>query len=418
MLKTLSLLPPRSFFEPSPGQDDRDAAWNSLATDVPNTLNPDYVMMSGRIYKKPEFVANYDMSPHDKAIYQQKQAAIAAFSRDDNSTTPINYDQLVGLQQQTALKNFMDGRNAAEAVSPKDREAKVILLQQLGEITALAQDMYDNGINLVDQSLSDKAQEFYKTLSQLKAPNTANMSLLPLAGERSYVNSRVSLVLDQILKDSSSIVSADDLRQYLDANPDLLKIIKSPTRPVAPAKPIMPGDPATEAASPDPAAAAEEESVDPAVLAREEEDNKFLTDSRLVINENQKAVNFLRKSYLVPSEDPKVGDLIERVDPTTGEITYGLLLKNKTSGTWQMAFRDRTNGSFTYKSLGNLENKKIYHIEQLAVKTSPSKNEIPFMDVLKNDRLYTIKTSRNFTPFESRLDSVRNDLMNLYNTHK
>ena len=415
MLKTLSLLPPRSFFEPSPGQDDRDAAWNSLATNVPNDLNPDYVMMSGRIYKKPEFVANYYMSAHDKAIYEQKQAAIAAFSRDDNSTTPINYDQLVGLQQQTALKNFMDGRNAAEAVSPKDREAKVILLQQLGEITGLAQDMYDNGINLVDQSLSDKAQDFYKTLSQLKAPNTSNMSLLPLAGERSYVNSRVSLVLDQILKDSSSIVSGDELKQYLDANPDLLKIIKSPTRPVAPAKPITPGDPTAEATSPDPAAV-EEELVDPVILAREEEDNKFLTDNRIVISENQKAVNFLRKSYLVPTEEPQAGDLIERVDPN-GEISYGILSKNKTSGAWQMGFRDRSNGSFTYKALGNIDNKNIYHLEQLG-KASPGKDDIPFMDVLRNDQLYTIKSSRNFIPFQSRLDFVRRDLTSLYNIHK
>lgn len=413
MLKTLSLLPPRSFFETSSGADDRDAAWNSLATDVPNTLNPEYVMLSGRIYKKPAFAANDDMSARDKAIYQQKQAAIEAFSRNDNSTTQISYDQLVGLQQQTAIKNFMDGKNAAEAIKPKDRENKVILLQQLGEITALAQDMYDNGINLVDQGLSDKTQEFYKTLSQLKAPNTANMSLMPLAADRTYTNSRVALVLDQMLKDSSNIVSADELKQYLDNNPDLLKLIKSANvRPVAPAKPITPVDPAAVAEESDPAAA---EEIDPAVLAIEEEDNKFLTDTQIAISGNQKAINFLKKSYLVPTENPEQGDLIERVDPN-GDVSYGILSKNKTSGSWQMGFRDRTNGSFTYKALGNIDNKNIYHIEQPG-KAGPAVEDIRFMDVLKNDQLYTIKSSRNFIPLENRLDFVRKDLMNLYNTH-
>jgi hypothetical protein len=435
------LMPPRSFFELYPGADEEDAAWNSLATNVPNSLNPEYVMMSGRIYKRPEFVANEQMSAHDKAIYQQKQDAIDKFSREDNSTTPINYDQLVNLQQQSAVKNFIDGRNAAEKVTPKDREAKVLLLQQLGAITAIAQDMYKNGNNLVDSSLSDMTKEFYRTLYQLQAPNTANSSLLPMAAERNYTNSRIAVVLDQLLKDSSGIVSSDELYQYLRDNPDLVKIIRNAgVRPVAPAIPVTsPADPAAPvdpAATVDPAdpaatpatpvlpeeedpAAAKPEDEEPEIdnSAKEIADTKFFTDNNLKISTNHKAINFLKNSYLVKSDTPQVGDLVEWQDPKSGQVSYGILSRKSTTLEWQAGFRTRENQSFAYKPIGNIDNKNVFHLVNPG-KAQPVKGATPFMEVLSNDNLYTLKSSRNYMPLENRVDLVRKDLENLYNFHR
>ena len=63
MLKFLNILP--YGYERVSERDNNDAAWSSLDTNVPNSLNPAYVVMNGKIYKKP----NYSKEPLNEKEY-------------------------------------------------------------------------------------------------------------------------------------------------------------------------------------------------------------------------------------------------------------------------------------------------------------------------------------------------------------
>ena len=128
MLKFLNILP--YGYEGVSKRDNNDSKWNSLDTTIPNALNPAYSVMNGRIYKKATYEDN--TTPEEK--YRQK--AIAAFSDTNasNNAVNVNYSQLVDLQKQSALKNFVENRGKSEKSTPEEQKDRVLLGDQFRKI--------------------------------------------------------------------------------------------------------------------------------------------------------------------------------------------------------------------------------------------------------------------------------------------
>ena len=203
MLKFLNILP--YGYERVIKRDNDDARWNSLAINEPNSLNPAYVVMNEKIYKK----ATYQDDTTAEEI--AKANAIQAFSDANaaNNAVNINYNQLVDLQKQSALKNFIENRNKTETLTSEEQKDKVLLTDKFRKIIEYTKDLQNKGIDLVDSPLNDDIREYYNILSRLKAPT--NNPLVGLNKNRDYTNMNIYDNIESMASNSIGVLSNKDI---------------------------------------------------------------------------------------------------------------------------------------------------------------------------------------------------------------
>ena len=203
MLKILNILP-YGYYGVSK-RDNDDAKWNSLDTNVPNALNPAYAVMNGRIYKKP----NYEDDTTAEEKYKQK--AVAAFSdaNASNNAVNINYSQLVDLQKQSALKNFVENRSKIDKSTPEEQKDKILLGDQFRKIINYTKELQGRNIELVDAGLNNEIREYYNILSRLKAPS--NNPLVGLNKNRDYTNMNIYDNIESMASNSTGVFSTKDI---------------------------------------------------------------------------------------------------------------------------------------------------------------------------------------------------------------
>ena len=203
MLKILNILP-YGYYGVSK-RDNDDAKWNSLDTNVPNALNPAYAVMNGRIYKKP----NYEDDTTAEEKYRQK--AVAAFSDANaaNNAVNINYSQLVDLQKQSALKNFVENRSKIDKSTPEEQKDKILLGDQFRKIIDYTKELQGRNIELVDAGLNNEIREYYNILSRLKAPT--NNPLVGLNKNRDYTNMNIYDNIESMASNSTGVFSTKDI---------------------------------------------------------------------------------------------------------------------------------------------------------------------------------------------------------------
>ncbi len=203
MLKILNILP-YGYYGVNK-RDNNDAKWNSLDTNVPNALNPAYAVMNGRIYKKP----NYEDDTTAEERYKQK--AIAAFSDANaaNNAVNINYNQLVDLQKQSALKNFVENRSKIDKSTPEEQKDKILLSDQFRKIIDYTKELQGRNIELVDAGLNNEIREYYNILSRLKAPT--NNPLVGLNKNRDYTNMNIYDNIESMASNSTGVFSTKDI---------------------------------------------------------------------------------------------------------------------------------------------------------------------------------------------------------------
>jgi hypothetical protein len=203
MLKFLNILP--YGYERVSKRDNDDARWNILAINEPNALNPAYVIMNEKIYKKATY--EDDTTAEEKA----KAQAIQAFSDANavNNAVNINYNQLVDLQKQSALKNFVENRGRTEKLTTEEQKDKVLLTDQFRKIINYTKDLQNKGIDLVDGTLNDDIREYYNILSRLKAP--VNNPLVGLNKNRDYTNMNIYDNIESMASNSTGVFSSKDI---------------------------------------------------------------------------------------------------------------------------------------------------------------------------------------------------------------
>ena len=203
MLKFLNILP--YGYERVTRRDNDDARWNSLAINEPNALNPAYVVMNEKIYKKATY--QDDTTAEERA----KANAIQAFSDANaaNNAVNINYNQLVDLQKQSALKNFIENRNKTETLTSEEQKDKVLLTDQFRKIIEYTKDLQNKGIDLVDSPLNDDIREYYNILSRLKAPT--NNPLVGLNKNRDYTNMNIYDNIESMASNSIGVLNSKDI---------------------------------------------------------------------------------------------------------------------------------------------------------------------------------------------------------------
>lgn len=203
MLKFLNILP--YGYERVSKRDNDDARWNSLAINEPNALNPAYVVMNRKIYKKATY--EDDTTPEEKA----KAQAIQAFSDANavNNAVNINYNQLVDLQKQSALKNFVENRGRTEKLTTEEQKDKVLLTEQFRKIINYTKELQLRGMDLVDTSLNNEIREYYNILSRLKAPT--NNPLVGLNKNRDYTNMNIYDNIESMASNSTGVFSSKDI---------------------------------------------------------------------------------------------------------------------------------------------------------------------------------------------------------------
>jgi hypothetical protein len=203
MLKFLNILP--YGYERVSNRDNNDAKWNSLDNNVPNALNPAYAVMNGRIYKKATYEDN--TTPEEK--YRQKTIAAFSDTNASNNAVNVNYSQLVDLQKQSALKNFVENRSKIDKSTPEEQKDRVLLGDQFRKIINYTKELQGRNIELVDPTLNNDIREYYNILSRLKAPT--NNPLVGLNKNRDYTNMNIYDNIESMASNSTGVFSTKDI---------------------------------------------------------------------------------------------------------------------------------------------------------------------------------------------------------------